>query len=68
MSHPVMTYDLAMAIGKDAANRRMRKAGRTTWNLADYNESVRAFYRCLGTTAAKFHAELEPDHAEAPAL
>jgi hypothetical protein len=40
-----MTYELAMAAGKDAANLRMRKAGRTVWNRADYNESVRTFNR-----------------------
>lgn len=38
-----MTYALAMAAGQDAANERMRKAGRKTWNRADYNESVRVF-------------------------
>ena len=32
-----LTPDLAYAAGKDAANARMRKAGRTTWNEADYN-------------------------------
>jgi hypothetical protein len=41
-------YELAMAAGKDAANARMRKAGRTAWNRADYNESVRVFYRLYG--------------------
>ncbi len=40
-----MTYDLAMAAAKDAANARMRKAGRTKWNRADYNHMVRVFNR-----------------------
>jgi hypothetical protein len=38
-----MTYELAMAAAKDAADRRMRKANRTKWNRADYNEMVRTF-------------------------
>jgi hypothetical protein len=43
----VMTYDLAMAIFKDTANRSMRQAGRTSWNEEDYNAGVEAFHRCL---------------------
>lgn len=39
----LMTYDLAMACGQDAANTRMRKAGRKKWNRDDYNEAVRKF-------------------------
>src|ERR1043166_1733511 len=42
---PVMTYELAMAAGRDAANARMRKAGRKKWNKADYNEAVKVFKR-----------------------
>jgi hypothetical protein len=42
---PVWTYELAMAAGKDAANARMRKAGRSKWNRADYNEACRTFNR-----------------------
>ena len=40
-----MTYQLAMAAGTDAANRRMRAAGRTKWNRADYSEAARTFNR-----------------------
>lgn len=40
-----MTYKLAMAAGRDAANRRMRKAGRTKWTRGDYNEAARTFAR-----------------------
>jgi hypothetical protein len=36
---------MAMAAGKDAADRRMRAAGRTKWNRADYNLMVRTFNR-----------------------
>lgn len=40
-----MTYELAMAAARDAANARMRKAGRTRWNRADYNCMVATFNR-----------------------
>ena len=42
---PVMTYRTAMAAGEDAANRQMRKAGRTKWSRADYNIAARTFNR-----------------------
>lgn len=44
---PVMSYDLAMAIFKDTANRSMRKAGRKVWDEEDYNAGVDAFYSCF---------------------
>ena len=47
MSKPTMSYDIAMAIFKDAANRSMRKAGRTVWSVEDFNAGVDAFDRCL---------------------
>jgi hypothetical protein len=40
-----MTYKLAHAAGMDAANARMRKAGRTKWNRADYNHCWAVFNR-----------------------
>ena len=40
-----MTYALAMAVAKDAANDRMRNAGRTCWNEDDYNFMVETFDR-----------------------
>ena len=40
-----MTYDLAMAAGKDAANRQMRQAGRSVWSAVDYDLSVDTFDR-----------------------
>lgn len=43
-----MTYDLAMAIGKDAANQQMRKAGRTQWNLDDWNRAAKVFAQVYG--------------------
>ena len=36
-----MTYELAHACGKDAANASMRAAGRTVWSQEDYNECCR---------------------------
>jgi hypothetical protein len=32
---------LARAAGEDAANRRMRKAGRTAWSEADHGHAIR---------------------------
>lgn len=40
MARLQMTYHLARAAGMDAANRSMRKAGRTSWNEEDYNVGV----------------------------
>lgn len=40
MARLQMTYQLAHAAGMDAANRSMRKAGRTSWNEEDYNVGV----------------------------
>ena len=50
---PVMTYDIAMAIFKDTANRAMRKGGRTAWSEEDYNAGVDAFNRCLPEQTAE---------------
>lgn len=36
-----LTPDLARRCGQDAANARMRKAGRTEWNEDDFNEASR---------------------------
>lgn len=44
-----VTYPLAMAAGRDAANRRMAAAGRTSWNRADYNHAARVVAKLLGT-------------------
>lgn len=38
-----MTYELAMRLGKEAADRQMRSAGRSKWNRSDYNLMVRTF-------------------------
>ncbi len=42
-----MDYHLAMAMGHDAADRQMRREGRTTWNIDDWNlaaETVERLY------------------------
>jgi hypothetical protein len=43
-----MTYDLAMAAGADAANRRMRKAGRSKWSRGDFAAACAEFDRLYG--------------------
>ena len=40
-----MTEGTARAIGQDAANARMRKAGRKVWNRADYRLAIETFRR-----------------------
>lgn len=32
----MMTYEVAMAAGREAANRQMASEGRTVWTRADY--------------------------------
>jgi hypothetical protein len=39
---------LARCAGEDAANRRMRKAGRKSWTAADYDYAVRVTEGILG--------------------
>jgi len=42
---PVLTEQLIFAAGRDAGNRSMRAAGRTTWAKADYAAARREFRR-----------------------
>lgn len=46
-----MTYKLAWAAGLDAANRNMRKQGRSKWNAADYDLAVETFNRLMGISS-----------------
>jgi hypothetical protein len=39
---------IARSAGEDAANRRMRKAGRRRWTAADYDYAVDVMNRVLG--------------------
>jgi|HubBroStandDraft_1064217.scaffolds.fasta_scaffold335389_3 hypothetical protein len=41
----IITYEVAMAAGRDAGNRRMREGGRTAWNQQDYDHSWDTFNR-----------------------
>ena len=38
---------IARAAGEDAANRRMRKAGRRRWTAADYEHAINVMNRLL---------------------
>ena len=40
-----MTYELAMAAGRDAANAQARNNGRKAWSVDDYNLAVEVFNR-----------------------
>jgi hypothetical protein len=42
------TYAEAMAAGRDAGNRSMRAAGRTSWNDDDWNAACDVTQRLLG--------------------
>jgi hypothetical protein len=44
----VMTNALARAIGMDAGNASMRKAGRSVWNEDDFNAASEATQAALG--------------------
>jgi hypothetical protein len=39
---------IARSAGEDAANRRMRRAGRRRWTAADYGHAVDVMNRVLG--------------------
>lgn len=43
-----ITYALAMAAGKDAANRQMKANGRTAWNEEDFNLAAQTVAKLLG--------------------
>lgn len=47
MASIVLTRSLAFASGQDAGNARMRKAGRTRWNLDDRNHAAEVTNRLL---------------------
>lgn len=48
---PQIAHEIASGAGMDAANAQMRKAGRETWNRADYNlaaETTQRWYANFG--------------------
>jgi len=47
MSAVTMTYQIAMAIGRDAANKSAKVAGRTAWNESDWNIAADVVARLL---------------------
>lgn len=46
------TYELAMAAGRDAANKQAQSAGRKAWNEDDWNLMCQTF-SCLMPEPAK---------------
>jgi hypothetical protein len=50
---------IARAAGADAANRRMRKAGRRRWSGGDYNHAVSVMHDLLRRLGYDFAAEAQ---------
>lgn len=42
-----MTHKIAMAAGQDAANRNMKRNGRTEWNEEDWNVACETFNKLI---------------------
>lgn len=42
------TYKIAMAAGRDAANRQMKAAGRIAWNEDDWNTAAKVSGELMG--------------------
>jgi hypothetical protein len=57
----ILDYDMAMAAGADAANRKMRSEGRTVWNESDWNTMCEEFERIM--LLARPSSEGEPSEA-----
>ena len=49
---------IARSAGEDAANRRMRKAGRRRWTAADYDHAVNVMNRVLAQLGYDLAAEM----------
>jgi ribosomal protein L2 len=49
---------IARSAGEDAANRRMRKAGRRRWTSADYDYAVNVMNHVLGQLGYGLTAEM----------
>lgn len=70
MSKPTeITYELAMAAGRDAGNRSMRAGGRTKWAVRDWNEACKTFERLWpeslpDATATQFDNEQREDEEQ----
>jgi hypothetical protein len=48
-----MDTALARAVGRDAGNRSMRKAGRTAWNEDDQEAATEAWLKALNAALAE---------------
>lgn len=55
-----LTHPLAMAAAQDAGDRAMRAAGRSAWNVGDWNAACDAFARL---NPREDHATPEPRQA-----
>lgn len=55
-----MTIELARAAAWDAADKRMRKAGRSQWTRGDYNHACREFERLARLIAPDKKSEGQP--------
>ena len=49
----ILTYELIMASGRDAGNVSMRKAGRTAWNIDDWNAATEVVEKLWPYLAAR---------------
>jgi len=60
----ILTREIAQAVGMDAGNASMRKAGRKVWNEDDYNVAARTTNELLdiidGPEIAAAYKEGEP--------
>lgn len=56
MASPIqieVTYEMAMAAGRDAANANAAKHGRTSWSRADYNIACKTVERLIGSAKSR---------------
>lgn len=60
-------YEYAFAAATDAANRRMRKAGRYTWNRGDSDAAHREFLRVMRSFGVPDNATWQWRRTEAAA-
>jgi hypothetical protein len=60
MARLTLTPEMARAAGRDAANARMRAAGRTEWNRADYNQACRVTTILLASLEGRYISTLSP--------
>jgi hypothetical protein len=49
---------IARSAGEDAANRRMRKAGRRSWTAADYDHAVDVMHHVLAQLGYDLTADM----------